>query len=68
MRPLRRLMQVLEGPDLVGGFNANDVSPVVGPVTGADVSAALSSVRPSASKFKANYEKWKESFGADGTI
>lgn len=60
MRPLRRLMSLLE----VDGEHADGALPEMGPVTRDDVEVALKTTRPSAHLLAARYQKFNDEYGS----
>lgn len=60
MRPLRRLMSLLE----VNEREENEALPEMGPVTGDDVEVALKTTRPSAHLLAARYQKFNDEYGS----
>lgn len=60
MRPLRRLMSVLE----VNGRETDEVLPEMGPVTTDDIEVALKTTRPSAHLLAARYQKFHDEYGS----
>eukprot|EP00250_Pteridium_aquilinum_P010024 c19098_g1_i2 orf=430-1533(+) len=60
MRPLRRLMSVLE----IDGRNEDEALPEMGPVTREDIEVALKTTRPSAHLLAARYQKFNDDYGS----
>lgn len=77
MRPLRRLVTALEpgagggggggggsgGSGVPAGAGAGSAARLLGPVTAADLAAALAVTKPTGAKFAAEYESFAERFG-----
>ncbi|MCO5554649.1 hypothetical protein L7F22_008182 [Adiantum nelumboides] len=60
MRPLRRLMSLLE----LDGRDGNKALPEMGPVTKDDVEVALRTTKPSAHLLAARYQKFNDEYGS----
>lgn len=60
MRPLRRLMSLLEAD----GRRTDEDLPEMGPVTRDDVEVALKTTRPSAHLLAARYQKFNDDYGS----
>lgn len=60
MRPLRRLMSILE----VNGRETDEVLPEMGPVTRDDTEVALKTTRPSAHLLAERYQKFHDEYGS----
>eukprot|EP00252_Welwitschia_mirabilis_P016079 TRINITY_DN35568_c0_g1_i1.p1 TRINITY_DN35568_c0_g1~~TRINITY_DN35568_c0_g1_i1.p1 ORF type:complete len:396 (+),score=68.55 TRINITY_DN35568_c0_g1_i1:200-1387(+) len=66
MRPLRRLMAVLEENNAVQ--TPDEDLPNMGPITSHDIMAALRITRPSAHLSEARYQKFNEEYGSQATL